>query len=333
MTEVLASNDPAHSPGDIVWGLLRWELYPTVRGAELTIVDPTLGPISHAISVRGMPGLTAWVGIIEIGRPRPGDTVLVSSATGAVGSIVGQLARQAGARVVGTGGSEDKAAHAVNHLGYDAALDEHCSDGVDVYSDNVGGDLLEAVLTRMNPAARIPVCGMISRHEASDPDIKNLIGMLHGDNLGKRLVRVAEESWRRRPDPQSLAGWHPSWTPAEDSARQSMTASSRAVTSGGGIPSVTTSRHGNRWAHSTTDTRLPWASNPLVRSTARALSRTNMTRSSPGVPSRSLSIRSATGIRRACSPSSRSMASKPSAAEARSAMEPLATATQPRCTS
>ena len=95
--QVVASNDPAHSPGDIVWGFLGWELYSVIRGAELTTVDPALGPISHAISVRGMPGLTAWVGIIEIGRPRPGETVLVSSATGAVGSVVGQLARQAGA--------------------------------------------------------------------------------------------------------------------------------------------------------------------------------------------------------------------------------------------
>ncbi|MCP3988215.1 MAG: NADP-dependent oxidoreductase [Actinomycetia bacterium] len=256
--EVVASNDPAHSPGDIVWGFLGWELYSTVRGAELTTVDPALGPISHAISVRGMPGLTAWVGIIEIGRPRPGETVLVSAATGAVGSVVGQLARQAGARVVGTGGSDDKVAHAVNRLGYNAAfnyktvsslgaaIDEHCPDGVDVYFDNVGGDLLEAVLTRMNPGARIPVCGMISRYETSDPGIKNLIGMLasratmtgfsiydhvhklpqfvpdmarrladgsivydedivdgidslpnsfigmlHGDNLGKRLVRIS----------------------------------------------------------------------------------------------------------------------------------------------
>ncbi|MCP5028452.1 MAG: NADP-dependent oxidoreductase [Actinomycetia bacterium] len=188
--EVVASNDPAHSRGDIVWGFLGWELYSVIRGAELTTVDPGLGPISHAISVRGMPGLTAWVGILEIGRPRPGETVLVSSATGAVGSVVGQLARQAGARVVGTGGSDEKVAHAVNRLGYDAAfnyktvsslgdaIDEYCPGGVDVYFDNVGGDLLEAVLTRMNPAARIPVCGMISRYETGDPGTRNLIGIL-----------------------------------------------------------------------------------------------------------------------------------------------------------
>jgi len=260
VSQVVASNDPAHTPGDIVWGFLGWELYSTTRGADLTTVDPSLGPISHAISVRGMPGLTAWVGLIEIGRPRPGETVLVSSATGAVGSVVGQLARLAGARVIGTGGSDEKVARAVHRLGYHGAfnyrttpslgdaIDEFCPNGVDVYFDNVGGDLLEAVLTRMNPAARIPVCGMISRYESGDPGTRNLIGilasratmtgfsiydhvhklpsfvpdmarrlaegtivydedivdgikalpdafigMLHGDNIGKRLVRVSEQ--------------------------------------------------------------------------------------------------------------------------------------------
>jgi NADPH-dependent curcumin reductase CurA len=258
--QVERSLDPAFPEGDIVWGFLGWELYSVARGAALTRVDPALGPISHAINVRGMPGLTAYVGMIEIGRPRPGETVVVSSATGAVGSVAGQLARLAGARVVGTGGSEDKVRHAVDRLGYDAAinyrtapslveaLDEHCPGGIDVYFDNVGGDLLDAVLTRLNPGARIALCGMISGYDDSDghgvrnlvevlfrratitgfnisdhvhklpgfvarmagwladgtivyvedivEGIENLpaafIGMLRGDNIGKRMVHVAD---------------------------------------------------------------------------------------------------------------------------------------------
>jgi len=188
--QVEASADPAFAPGEHVWGFLGWEQYSIVRGAELTKVDSGLGPLSHAISVRGMPGLTAWVGLVDIGKPQPGETAFVSSATGAVGQVVGQLAKRAGARVVGSGGTDAKVAHAVDRLGYDAAfnyrdrsprdaLREHCPDGIDVYFDNVGGDTLEAVLAKANPHARIAVCGMISRYEsADDPGVRNLISVL-----------------------------------------------------------------------------------------------------------------------------------------------------------
>lgn len=188
---VEASADPAFVEGDHVWGFLGWEEYSLVRGADLTPVDPALGPLSHAISVRGMPGLTAWVGLVDIGRPQPGETVFVSSATGAVGQVVGQLAKQAGARVIGSGGTDAKVAHAVDRLGYDAAfnyrtassvvdaLAEHCPDGIDVYFDNVGGETLEAVLANSNPGGRIAVCGMISRYqETEDAGIKNLVKVL-----------------------------------------------------------------------------------------------------------------------------------------------------------
>ncbi|MDG2114361.1 MAG: NADP-dependent oxidoreductase [Actinomycetota bacterium] len=260
--QVAVSGDPGFEPGQHVWGFLGWEQYSLIRGAELTPVDPEMGPLSHAISVRGMPGLTAWVGLVDIGKPQPGDTVYVSSATGAVGQVVGQLARRAGARVVGSGGTDAKVAHAIDRLGYHAAfnyktagsigdaLAQHCPDGIDVYFDNVGGETLEAVLGRVNPGARIPVCGMISRYESSDdPGVRNLIsvlanrvtitgfsiydhvhrlpwfvprmarwladgsivydedmvegiealpgaflGMLAGDNVGKRMVRVGPDS-------------------------------------------------------------------------------------------------------------------------------------------
>lgn len=259
--QVAASADPGFAEGDHVWGFLGWEEFSLVRGADLTLVDPASGPLSHAISVRGMPGLTAWVGLMEIGRPVPGETVFVSSATGAVGQVVGQLARRAGATVVGSGGTDAKVAHAVDRLGYDRAfnyraadslpetLAAHCPDGIDVYFDNVGGETLEAVLATMNPAGRIAVCGMISRYQNSvDPGVKNLVsvlanrltitgfsiydhvhklpgfvprmsrwiaegaivydedivegidqlpgaflGMLSGDNIGKRLVRVGAD--------------------------------------------------------------------------------------------------------------------------------------------
>jgi NADPH-dependent curcumin reductase len=174
------SANPAWPEGTIVWGFLAWEQYTLVRaGRGLTAVDPSLGPISHAISVLGMPGLTAYVGAIELGRPVPGETFYVSSAAGAVGSLAGQLARLAGARVVGSTGSPAKCAHVTGVLGFDvcfdhravpsigAALDEHCSEGIDVYFDNVGGATLDAVLTRLNPHARIPVCGQISTYQGS----------------------------------------------------------------------------------------------------------------------------------------------------------------------
>ncbi len=268
------SRHRSYHPGDIVWGFLRWERYTLVRAGEgLTRVDPALGPIRYAVSVLGMPGLTAHVGAIEIGRPEPGQTVLVSAASGAVGSIAGQLARLAGARVVGSVGRPEKVTHVTTTLGFDAAFDhraataaaagadgrgldealaQHCPDGIDVYFENVGGPLLEAVLKRLNPHARIAVCGMIAEYEQS-PDatpiaIKGLtnimtsrvtmtglsiydhvhklpefvprmaewlrsgqvvfpddivegieqtpaafVGMMRGDHLGKRMVRVSDD--------------------------------------------------------------------------------------------------------------------------------------------
>lgn len=189
--QVAATADPAFAVGDYVWGFLGWEQLSIARGADLTLVDPAIGPLSHAITVRGMPGLTAWVGLVDIGRPQPGDTVFVSSATGAVGQVVGQLAKRAGATVIGSGGTDGKVRHAVERLGYDAAfnyktassvsdaLAEHCPGGIDVYFDNVGGETLEAVLAHVNRAARIAVCGMISRYEATeDRGIRNLASVL-----------------------------------------------------------------------------------------------------------------------------------------------------------
>ena len=192
---VEASENPKWTEGTIVWGFFAWEEYTLVPGGRgLTTVDPSLGPISHAISVLGMPGLTAYVGAIEIGRPTPGETFYVSSAAGAVGSVAGQLARLAGARVVGSAGSPAKCSHVTDTLGFDACfdhralaaagapvghgLDEHCGDGVDVYFDNVGGDTLDAVLARLNPHARIAVCGQISTYIEGGSGLRNIMAML-----------------------------------------------------------------------------------------------------------------------------------------------------------
>ncbi|RPH45117.1 MAG: NADP-dependent oxidoreductase, partial [Burkholderiales bacterium] len=184
---VRASRNARFAEGEFVWGFLDWALRTVVpRGEGLTRIDPTLGRPSLAISALGMPGLTAWIGAMALGRPRPGDTVYVSSAAGAVGQLAGQFARRAGARVVGSAGGPDKVAFVLERCGFDAAFDykardldealrEHCPRGIDVYFDNVGGATLEAALRHANVGARFPLCGMISAYNAtSDPGVKGL---------------------------------------------------------------------------------------------------------------------------------------------------------------
>ncbi|MEX2615069.1 MAG: NADP-dependent oxidoreductase [Alphaproteobacteria bacterium] len=183
VAQVATSNNPAFREGDYVWGFMGWELYSRVPGGQgLRVVDPSLGPISHAITVLGMPGLTAQVGIMDIGRPSPGETCFVSSAAGAVGQVAGQIARMQGCRVVGSAGSDEKIAHVTGVLGFDAAfnyrtvpsiaaaLEEHCPDGIDIYFDNVGGETLEAVIDRINPRARIAVCGQIASYDGESAE-------------------------------------------------------------------------------------------------------------------------------------------------------------------
>jgi len=210
VAEVVSSGHERWKPGDLVWGFLGWEQYGVVRRGEgLYPVDAGLGlPISYYVDVLGMPGLTAWVGVDVLGRPAPGETVFVSSAAGAVGSIAGQLARLAGARVVGSAGSPAKVRHVIDELGFDDCIDYRaapsldtalataCPDGIDVYFENVGGPMLEAVLGRMNPLGRIPVCGLISGYNATDdPGVR---GFAH--ILGKRLTvtgfSIYDHMWR-----------------------------------------------------------------------------------------------------------------------------------------
>lgn len=184
---VLESQNARFRKGDWVWAFLPWALRSLApRGEGLYKIDASLGRPSLAISALGMPGLTAWIGAIELGTPSPGDTVYISSAAGAVGQLAGQFAKRAGARVVGSAGSDDKVAYVLERCGFDAAfnyrkqgvdeaLRELCPRGIDVYFDNVGGSTLEAALRHANPFARFPVCGMISAYnETEDPGIRGM---------------------------------------------------------------------------------------------------------------------------------------------------------------
>jgi NADPH-dependent curcumin reductase CurA len=149
------------------------------KGAMLAKVDPAMAPLPTWLNALGMPGMTAYFGLTEVGQPKAGETVVVSGAAGAVGMTVGQVAKHLGCRVVGIAGGEDKCRFVVEELGFDACIDykagpvqaglkQHCPQGVDVYFDNVGGDILDAVLTRINMKARIVICGAISQYNATE---------------------------------------------------------------------------------------------------------------------------------------------------------------------
>ncbi len=178
--KVTASNNPKFAVGDHVTGLLGVQEYAYSNGQGLTKVDSKLAPLPLYLSTLGMPGLTAYFGLLEVGQPKAGDTVVVSGAAGAVGSVVGQIAKIKGARVVGIAGGADKCRYLVEELGFDAAIDyktenvaealkTHCPNGVNVYFDNVGGDILDAVLTRLARGARIVICGAISQYNNTAP--------------------------------------------------------------------------------------------------------------------------------------------------------------------
>lgn len=178
---VVQSNSPDFAVGDVAMSLGAWEAYTTAPAAALNRLDENAGiPLSAFLGVLGPTGLTAYFGLLEVGRPRAGETVLVSAAAGAVGSIVGQIAKMQGCRVVGIAGSDDKCAWLRDELGFDAAINYRscgdceaairaaCPDGVDVYFDNVGGDILEAALACLNKFARVAVCGWISTYNIAD---------------------------------------------------------------------------------------------------------------------------------------------------------------------
>jgi NADPH-dependent curcumin reductase CurA len=179
---VLESSDPRHSAGDTVEGMLGWQEYAVAPGKSLRKIDPAAGPISSALYVLGMPGLTAYFGLLEICRPQAGETVVVSGAAGAVGSLVGQIARIKRCRAIGIAGSNEKVRFLIKELGFDGAfnyrktpdyaakLKELCPNGVDVYFDNVGGAITDAVMRRIAKHARVAVCGQISQYNSVEPE-------------------------------------------------------------------------------------------------------------------------------------------------------------------
>ncbi len=185
---VVQSNSPEFAEGDVAMTVGGWELYTTAPATMLNKLDESLGvPLSHYLGVLGPTGLTAYFGLLEVGRPQAGDTVLVSAAAGAVGSIVGQIAKMQGCRVVGMAGTDDKCAWLRDDLGFDAVINYKtcgdygeaimgaCPDGVDVYFDNVGGEILDAALLCLNKFARVAVCGWISTYNVADaPGPSNL---------------------------------------------------------------------------------------------------------------------------------------------------------------
>ncbi len=193
---VVASKNPAFAIGDRVsatLGVQEYCLIPAdqVKRSGLVKIDPRLGSETQWLNVLGMPGMTGYFGLMDIGQPRAGETVVVSGAAGAVGQTVGQLAKIKGCRVVGIAGGPDKCRWVVEELGFDACIDyktgsvrdglkEHCPDGVDIYFDNVGGEILDTVLTRINRKARIIICGAISQYNNTTPvqGPKNYLSLL-----------------------------------------------------------------------------------------------------------------------------------------------------------
>jgi len=176
--EVVESHSPERQVGDIVLAYTGWQTHAVVPARHTRRLDPAAAPVSTTLGVLGMPGFTAYGGLLEIGRPQPGETVVVAAATGPVGSAVGQIARVKGARAVGVAGGPEKCRVLVEELGFDAAVDHRSPtfaedlaaatpDGIDVYFENVGGDVTEAVLRRLNRFARIPVCGVVAWYNAT----------------------------------------------------------------------------------------------------------------------------------------------------------------------
>src|SRR5712672_1191777 len=178
--QVVRSNHPDFRDGDYAAGGYGWQLYSAVPGNGLLKLEPAEASISTALGILGMPGMTAYIGLANIGQPKEGETVVVSAASGAVGAVAGQLAKRQGARVIGIAGGADKCRYVQEELGFDAALDHHgpdlgaaldaaCPKGIDVYFENVGGAVQQAVFPRLNDFARMVMCGMISEYNDTSP--------------------------------------------------------------------------------------------------------------------------------------------------------------------
>ncbi len=201
--EVIASNHPGFKPGDFAFGMFGWATHGKAKGEEMQKLNPALAPITTALGVMGMPGFTGWFGLTEYGKPKAGETLVVAAATGPVGSMVGQIAKNLGLRVVGIAGGADKCAMATETYGFDACVDhraydtaselrkalkEQCPNGIDIYFENVGGKVLDAVLPMMNPHGRIPLCGMIAWYNAGGLGADASMEALTGPRLWRTIL-------------------------------------------------------------------------------------------------------------------------------------------------
>jgi NADPH-dependent curcumin reductase CurA len=217
--EVIASAHPAFAVGDHVSGAFGVQSHALSDGQGVHKVDPALAPLPTYLGVLGMTGMTAYFGLLDVGKPEAGQTVVVSGAAGAVGGVVGQIAKIKGCRVIGIAGGPDKCRHVVEDLGFDACIDyksedvraglrEHCPDRIDVYFDNVGGDILDAALARLAMHARIVICGAISQYNATD-EVKgpsNYLSLLVSRASMTGMV-VFDYADRYAQAAQEMAGW------------------------------------------------------------------------------------------------------------------------------
>jgi NADPH-dependent curcumin reductase CurA len=216
--QVVRSSHPGYCEGDFVVGYWGWQEYGRSDGASVRKLDPTTAPLSYALGVLGMPGMTAYVALLDIGKPRPGETVVVSAAAGAVGSVVGQIARILGCKSVGIAGTDAKCRYVVEELGFDAclnyktqdldrALAEACPSGIDIYYENVGGTVTGAVLRHINRGARIPLVGLISQYNATEPPPgPNLVPLLFKRALVQGFI-VSDHPEREEDFLRNVSAW------------------------------------------------------------------------------------------------------------------------------
>lgn len=223
VSEVVRSRNSRFAPGDMVTSYSGWQEYAVSDGAGVMKLDPRISQPSYALGVLGMPGLTAYVGLLDIGQPKAGDTVVLAASTGAVGSVVGQIAKLKGCRVVGIAGAPKKCKYAVEVLGYDACVSHYdddmaqqlaaqCPAGIDVYFENVGGSSWEAVMPLLNKHARVPVCGLIAHYNQTElppgPDrMSQLQGLILTKSIKMQGFIVSDYVERVPAFVKDMSGW------------------------------------------------------------------------------------------------------------------------------
>ena len=221
---VAASLHPRWHAGDLVLANSGWQEYEVTNGSGVVALSPDIDPPSHALGVLGMPGFTAFVGLLDIGNPQPDETLVVAAATGGVGSVVGQIGKLKGCRVVGIAGGSEKCTWAVKELGFDECIDHRsgalqaqlaaaCPRGIDIYYENVGGKVFRSVLPLLNAHARVPVCGLISQYNetvdpAQSPSVRELMRTVLVKRIALRGFIISDGHEHRHADfLKSMLGW------------------------------------------------------------------------------------------------------------------------------